>query len=151
MQKAGDIIVIFNRTENTILAHNAILADSFISRLKGLLGKKLIPPGEALIIYPCKQIHSAFMQFSFDALFLDPDFYVLHAEQEMPPFKVSPLVRKACMVVELPAGTIKETKTQVGDKMIIEEGCNLGHNYRDSGSCGYSVINIVPTKIQKTK
>lgn len=113
-------IVIKNKTQNTILASKAKLADKFISRLKGLLGKKSLLSEEGLIIYPCKQIHSAFMRFHFDAIFLDPDFNILHIEKEMPPFRISPLIRKACIVVELPAGTVEKTGTEPGDRLVFE-------------------------------
>jgi len=105
-----------------MLADKAKLADKFFSRMKGLLGKKSLSQGEGLIIYPCKQIHSAFMRFPFDALFLDSDFNVLHVEKNMSPFQISPLIRQACMVVELPSGIVEKTRTEPGDRLIFEEG-----------------------------
>lgn len=115
------IIVVKNLTQNAVLAHEVRLADRFFSRLRGLLGDKSLSPGKGLIIYPCKQIHSAFMRFSFDALFLDPDFYVLHVEKNIAPFKISPLIRSAWMVIELPAGIIEKTGTEKGDRIVFEE------------------------------
>lgn len=115
------VIVVKNSTQNAVLATNARLTENIFSRFKGLLGKKSLPEEEGLIIYPCKQIHSAFMRFPFDALFLDPDFYVLHVEKKIPPFRISPLVKKACIVIELPAGTVEKTGTELGDRLTFEE------------------------------
>lgn len=114
------IIVIKNSTQNTVLATKARLAEKAIKRIKGLLGEKGLSQEEGLIIYPCKQIHSFFMKFSFDALFLDPDFNILHIEKAIPPFRISPMIKGSYIVVELPAGTAEKTGTEVGDKIVFK-------------------------------
>ena len=62
---------IINISKNTILADKAEMADTFFKRLIGLLNRKSLGKGEALILSPANCIHSFFMRFSIDVLFLD--------------------------------------------------------------------------------
>lgn len=83
------------------------------------MGRKSLPAGEGLYITSCSSIHSIFMAFPFDALFVDKGWRVVHAIEAMPPFRLSRIVWKAGGVVELPAGTIAATNTQVGDVLEL--------------------------------
>jgi len=56
-------VKITNQTKNTVLAAHAAVADRLFKRIKGLLGKKGLGEGEALIIRPCNSIHTFFMRF----------------------------------------------------------------------------------------
>lgn len=109
------IIKIINQTKGTNLAQKAGITDNFLTRLIGLLNRKSLNSGEGLYITPCNSIHSWFMRFSFDAIFIDEDMQVIHIINKMPAFKFSPIIKSAKGVIELPAGTIFETKTQLGD------------------------------------
>lgn len=114
------VVQVINVSCNSLLASEALLCDRFYNRMRGLLGKKELPPGRGLIIKPCLQIHSFFMQFSFDALFIDHDNRVIHIEENMLPWKISPLVRGSAMVIELPAGTAADTGTGIGNTIALE-------------------------------
>jgi uncharacterized membrane protein (UPF0127 family) len=114
------VLQVINVSCNTLLASEALLCDRFYNRMRGLLGKKELLPGKGLIIKPCQQIHSFFMQFSFDALFVDNFNRVIHIEGNMLPGKISPLVRKTAMVIELPAGTAADTGTNIGNIIVLE-------------------------------
>jgi len=100
------------------LADNVQIASSLFSKGKGLLGKKSIPDGYGLLIRDCNSIHSFFMAFPFDAIFLDKDNTVIHIINAMPASRISPILRKSSCVLELPAGKAQETMTSIGD--IIE-------------------------------
>ncbi len=78
-------------------------------------------PGEGLLLDPCSGIHSFFMAFPFDAVFLDPEGTVVHLVRRMAPFRMSRYVFKARTVLELPAGAIDETGTQLGDRIVVED------------------------------
>ena len=111
---------ITNRTRETLLASDGREARSFITRLVGLLGRSSIAPGEALVIDPCTSVHTAFMRFSIDILYVNRDGQVIKVVPEMKPFRVSAAGRMRCYVIELPSGTAAATRTVVGDQLEIE-------------------------------
>ncbi|MBY0450706.1 MAG: DUF192 domain-containing protein [Cyanobacteria bacterium] len=109
-----------NQTRNITVAHSVETADTYFSRLFGLMGRAGLPQGHGMWITPCADIHSFFMRFSFDALFLSKTGEVLHSVSAMAPWRVSRWVRGSAGVLELPAGVIEKTQTQLGDHIIIE-------------------------------
>jgi len=97
------------------VADKVKVANNFISRFIGLLNRSFLHEGEGLLIQPCNSIHSFFMRFSFDAVFLDKSNKVKFLIKNMSPFKVSPIVFKANKVLELPSGTIEKTEINIDD------------------------------------
>lgn len=91
------------------------MARSLWDRARGLLGTRSLAPGEALLIAPCSSIHSFGMCYPFDAIFLDRDGLAIHLMRAMKPNRVSRHLFSARSVLELPAGTIEATATEVGD------------------------------------
>jgi len=112
---------IINISKNTILADQALIADSFLKRLVGLLNRKSLNPQEALVLAPSNCIHSLFMRFTIDALFLDKAGKVVGSLSSFRPFRFSPLFFKSYLTIELPESTIKRSQTQLGDLVKIEE------------------------------
>jgi uncharacterized membrane protein (UPF0127 family) len=96
------------------------LADGFLLRLKGLLFTKSLPSGQALYLSPCQQIHMFGMAYALDALFLSKDGKVIGLVENLKPWRMSAMHLKATGCLELPAGTISNTKTRVGDQVVIE-------------------------------
>ncbi len=90
------------------------LADRFWSRLRGLLGRSL-PPEGGLLLAPCKQIHTWFMAYAIDAIYLDALGCVLRVDAQVAPWKMLKAQKKARYVLELPAGRGKELNLAVGD------------------------------------
>lgn len=86
-----------------VLAERVLVADNPWLRFKGLMGRPELSPGEGLLLQPCSSIHSCFMRFEFDALFLDKDNRVIHIVDAMKPWRLSPIIWKAKQVLELPA------------------------------------------------
>ncbi|MFZ5640014.1 MAG: DUF192 domain-containing protein [Bacillota bacterium] len=111
---------IINRTRGVALAREGCLAGTWWARLKGLLGRSNLKPGEGLVLTPCNAIHTCFMRFSIDAVFINDHGRVLRIYDTMAPFRFSARVKEASRVVELPAGTLRMTGTQVGDVLEIE-------------------------------
>lgn len=106
---------ITNSNNGVLLAERAVLADSLIDRLVGLLKHESLGEGEALILKPSNSIHTFFMRFSIGVLFLDRKNKVVAAYDCIKPFRLSPLFFNALSVVELPAGVINKTGTKKGD------------------------------------
>jgi uncharacterized protein len=109
-----------NRTRGSTVAANAPLANSYFSRLMGLMGRKPLPAGEGLIIEPCSSIHTCFMRFPIEVLFVDRAHRVLRATAAVQPWRFGPIVPQAHYVVELPAGAVAASNTQVGDVLEWE-------------------------------
>jgi uncharacterized membrane protein (UPF0127 family) len=110
-------MVVKNISRNTLLAEKCILARTFFSRLLGLQFKKNLPSGCGLLITPCKSIHTFFMRFPIDAVFVDKNNTVLHIREGIKPWRVSKVVLDARSVLELPNGAVSATGTKVGDKL----------------------------------
>lgn len=106
-----------NLTRETILAETMEVAGTWASRLRGLLFKKSLPTSHGLILQPCNSVHTCFMQFNIDVLFVDHAGKVVYLIKNMSSFRFSPMVKKAEFVVELPAGTIELTGTSLNDRV----------------------------------
>ena len=76
------------------------LADRMLPRMRGLLGRRGLPAGEGLLLRPAPSIHTAFMRFPIDALFLDRELRVLDIRASLPPWRVAS-ERRARAVLEL--------------------------------------------------
>ena len=112
---------LINQTRQTVIATNIERADNILTRFKGLMGRPQIADNYALWIVPCFDIHSCFMRFEFDAIFLNKELKVLHLVERMKPWRVSKLVRGGHVVVELPAGAIQRTQTQLSDLLAWKD------------------------------
>lgn len=110
-----------NLTKENILCYKAILAKSFFARAKGLLGRKHLDEGEALVITQCQAIHMFFMRFSIDVVFVDKTYRVVGLVKDIPPFFLSPIFFKAYFAVELAAGVIARTRVSLGDVLSFEK------------------------------
>lgn len=110
---------IVNTRTGEIIAWDAMEAVGFFGRLKGLMGKNSMPAGSALVLKPCNSIHTFFMRFSTDILFLDRVGKVVRLIREMPPARVSPIVRGAAVVMELPGGSAVDNVV-LGDVLRME-------------------------------
>lgn len=110
---------IINLTQGTTLAENCFVAESFFARLKGLLGRGFLKDNEALLIRPCNSIHTFFMRFNIDAVFLDRQNKVVALKENLSPFKLTPIYTKAFQVIELPCQKISQTKTELNDLIEI--------------------------------
>ena len=101
------------------MAENVVFANTPVKRLKGLLGNQSLLDGQALIIKPCNCVHTLFMRFSIDILFVDKNNKVIKAREQLVPFRFSKLYWKSQIVVELPCGKLKSTQTQDGDSLQL--------------------------------
>ncbi|CAN5535284.1 DUF192 domain-containing protein [soil metagenome] len=114
--------------ERSLLATQLDTADSLLSRTKGLLGRSTLPTGEALWIKRCNSIHTFFMRFAIDAIFVDENLKVVSVYEDLRPWRITRLHFKASSVFELPSGTLAGTLKDVkrGDHMSIENGGTNG-------------------------
>ena len=97
-------MIVRNRTTGQVLGNQVARADTFGRRLLGLMFRPRLGPGEGLWIEPCNAVHTHFMRFPIDVLFLDKQGQVVRVVPAMAPWKHTPLVKGATVVLELPAG-----------------------------------------------
>ena len=109
-----------NHTRDTVLAHAVEVADTSAKRRTGLLKHEKLEPGEGLWIVPCESVHTFFMKFPIDLLYLDRHHKVRKARSAVRPWRLSACLA-AHSVLELPAGTVKQSGTQAGDELVIDK------------------------------
>ena len=114
-------VCVYNKTRETFVATDVSVADNYISRLAGLLGKtkRWAKLGRGLWIIPSRGVHSIGMLFPIDLVFLSKDRMVVHVEEHFRPFRISRISLKATSVLELPTHAIYRSRTQVGDNLEI--------------------------------
>jgi uncharacterized protein len=103
-----------NSVRGTVLASRLEVADSGPRRSKGLLGRNGLDAGEGLWIVPCESVHTFFMRFAIDLVYLDRKNRVRKVRSAVPPWRLSACIT-AHSVLELPAGTVLSTQTKTGD------------------------------------
>jgi uncharacterized membrane protein (UPF0127 family) len=114
-------LYVYNKTRETFVATEATLADSYLSRLIGLLGKtrRWAQLGRGLWIVPSRGVHTIGMLFPIDLVFLSKEKEVVHVEEHVRPFRISRVSLKASSVLELPPHTIYRSGTRIGDRLEI--------------------------------
>jgi uncharacterized membrane protein (UPF0127 family) len=111
---------VFNQTQNLPLITRGRLANTFWLRLRGLLGAVPLQKKEGLILVGEKSIHTLFMSFPIDVVYVDKEHRVIRTDANMVPYRLGPLVVRSAYVLEMPVGTIAETQTRVGDQLRFE-------------------------------
>jgi len=104
----------------TVVCGRCVLADTFLSRLRGLLGRRELGADEGLLLTPAGSIHTWFMRFPIDVVFLTSDLTVLGVREAVKPWRMTGW-RGARTVLELPAGTCERRKLHVGDRLTLED------------------------------
>lgn len=111
---------IYKSSKSNLIVDDAKLANSFISRTLGLLSKNLILQNEGLIIKPCCSIHTLFMKFDIDVLFVNRQNKVIAIYEKIRPYRVLPIHPTSFYVVELASGIISAKNIKKGDLLILE-------------------------------
>ena len=114
MPKKRVIYDLFNKSTNCLIASKALVADSFFLRLKGLMFRKSIDEEEALIFYHTPSIHTFFMRFPIEVVFLNQKMQVVEIYEELGPKRVV-FSTSASIAVELPARKTSEETLEIGD------------------------------------
>lgn len=121
------VALTLRREDGRIVCESVLVADTIVRRMRGLLGRKSLPPGEGILLRPAWSIHTAFMRFPIDAVFIDPEQVVIRVEHGLRPFKTASC-RGAREIVELAAGECERRQLEVGDRVAwasltsLEEG-----------------------------
>ncbi len=113
------MVQVFNQTRAAPLITQGKLANTFWLRLRGLLGALPLQAGEGLILAGEKSIHTLFMTFPIDVVYVDQEYKVIKTTVNMVPYRLGPFVTKSAYVLEMPVGVIEQTFTQVGDQLLF--------------------------------
>ena len=106
-----------NRTRGVLLGDRIRIADNALTGIVGLLGERGLASGDGLWIRPSQGVHTFGMLFPIDVLVLDGDDHVIAMRAPLSPFRLTPVFWEGRSVLELPAGTVAQTGTAVGDEI----------------------------------
>ena len=101
-----------------VLAREIEMADTYFTRLKGLMFRRKFAGEKVLVLDPCPQIHTCFMRFELDAIFCASDGTVLYVVEKMRPWRFSKFVRGARYTLEFVGGTL-QNRVRPGDKILF--------------------------------
>ena len=105
--------------EGRVVCPTLSVADTAPSRMKGLLGRRSLDSGEGLLLRPAGSVHTAFMRFPIDVVFLDDSLEVLEVRESVPPWRAVAR-RGAKAVLELPAGEARRREIEPGIKLELD-------------------------------
>ena len=106
------------KSNGRIIAEKALLADSFLQRFKGLMFSEKMEGCDALVLKPCVSIHTFFMKYSIDVIFLDKGLKVIKIKRNLKPWRMTPFYFLSDQVVELTGGCL-DTKLKEGDELEV--------------------------------
>jgi uncharacterized protein len=104
-----------------VVCERCMVAETFMSRLRGLLGRSELPRDEGLLIIPCGSVHTWFMRFPIDVVFLDRDLRVVGVAADVRPWRMR-WRRGGKRVLELAAGEAAARGVGVGDRLALADG-----------------------------
>jgi uncharacterized membrane protein (UPF0127 family) len=106
------------RQDGTIVCDRCTVADNPLRRMKGLLGRDGLESGEGLLLRPASSVHTYFMRFAIDVVFLDDALVVVGVSDSVVPWRARSQ-RGAKAVLELPAGESARRGLAVGDRLEL--------------------------------
>lgn len=106
------------RDDGTVVCERCLLAENPLSRMKGLLGRRSLSAGEGVLLRPASAVHTLFMRFPIDLIFLSRELDVVDVVAEVPPWRAA-WRRGARAVLELPAGEAGRRRLRAGDRLHI--------------------------------
>ena len=109
--------LINERTQETV-AGDVELALTMRERRRGLLGRQSMDPDAAMLLFPCKGVHTVGMPFAIDVVFIDASGVAVHVIHDMPPWRLAVSLR-AASVIELSAGRLKTCPVEIGDRLRL--------------------------------
>ncbi len=113
------IIEIRNVSRGNVIAGKGRVAEGFFARLKGQIGRERLDEDEGLCIKPCKGIHTFFMKFDIDVVFVDRNGLVCGIVENIRPSRVSQYISSASYVIELSRGMCKKKGIEIGNKIEL--------------------------------
>jgi len=111
--------MLINQRTGEIVARQVEIAQTRSARRRGLLGRDCLEASSALLLSPCNAVHTAFMRFAIDVVFVDRDGCVVRIVRNLTPWRIAGAWR-ARRVIELAAGELATRDVRVGDRLYLE-------------------------------
>jgi uncharacterized protein len=105
------------REDGTTVCERCLIAETALTRMRGLLGRRELPSGEGILLKPASSVHMWFMRFAIDAVFLDRDMRAVKVAADLKPWRLAG-ARGAKSVLELAAGEAARRGVKVGDRLV---------------------------------
>jgi len=109
-----------HRADGAVLCERCVAANTPLARMRGLLGRKELPRGEGMLLRPAASVHTAFMRFPIDVVFVDRNGRVLDIARSVRPWRAV-ACKGAKAVVELAAGECSRRDIEVGDDLVLPQ------------------------------
>ena len=110
---------LINKTQDRVLSDKLVKASSLFQRTKGLLGKSHLDENEMLWILRCNSIHTFFMNFAIDCVFLNKQMFVCSIKTDIKPWRLVLPIFKATSVIEMGAGQALRLDIHLGDQLHV--------------------------------
>jgi uncharacterized membrane protein (UPF0127 family) len=132
MERKTASLALMNQRTDEAIADRVEVAVTRRDRRKGLLGRNGFEASDALIMAPCFSIHTMFMRFDIDVVFVDDMGRAVKVVRELSPWRIA-VDPSAHAVVELPAGSLRDREVNVGDRLYLVEpsGKRVGLSVHD--------------------
>jgi uncharacterized membrane protein (UPF0127 family) len=114
------VVTVTDETRETVIGSQIEVANTSLSRMFGLLGRRGLNAGEGLWIKPSSGVHTFGMMFPIDVIGLDKNLRVVKLWPRLVPFRVTSVNFKVSSVIELGAGQISECGVQLGDQLRVQ-------------------------------
>ena len=111
-------VALVNERTHAAVATEVELASTRASRRRGLLGRDYLDPSSALMLTPCLAVHTAFMRFPIDIVFLDQEGVAVKLVADVPPWRMAAAAR-AHSVIEMAAGSLRRHAIALGDRLYL--------------------------------
>jgi uncharacterized membrane protein (UPF0127 family) len=133
---APEPTLVVNLSRGNIACDHAVIADKALRRMRGLLGRRELPEGHGILLQPAPSIHTAFMRFPIDVVFIDRNLHVVKVVADMPAWRTAS-ARRARSTLELPAGEAARRGIEVGDQLAV----------LNAGAQSNGLFTIPPTQV----
>ena len=104
--------------DGAVACERCVDAHSMLARMRGLLGRSSLAPEEGILLRPASSVHTWFMRFPIDVVFLDRELSVLRVVRRLRPWRTA-YGRRAAAVLELAAGESERRGIRVGDRLSL--------------------------------
>lgn len=108
-----------NATRDSVVADRVLMADTWWTRLRGMMGRPEPETGEGMLLSPCQSVHMYWMKYPLDVAFLAADGRIVEAYHGLQPSNRSRWHRDAQQALELRAGVLADTGTEVGHRLEL--------------------------------
>jgi uncharacterized membrane protein (UPF0127 family) len=129
VKKEVTMLKLINLNHGLIVAEQVKVAKTFWQRLRGLMFTDSLPAGCALHLTPCRSIHTYYMNYSIDILHLNSNHQVIAIQEQLTPGKWGQRIPQTASIVELPAGTIRQTGIKPGHVLNFVKKPQKGEDY----------------------